>query len=146
MSNKVYITREFQCSIEVLFRWITEAKCIALWFGPQHLKVGEINIDFCIDGNYSIELIKEKGERFFIQGSYLEINPPSKVVFNLSYKGLNISPPDSVVKMQLEAIENAVTKLSFIQQFESMPNDMENRTVAWEHMFNELKTLLEKKY
>lgn len=139
MTNKVYLERTFECSIEELFRWLSNADLIAKWFGPNHLNVGDINVNFQIDGAYRIELKKENGSSFYIHGTYEEILEPTKIVFNLKYDGLLNSPPDSIVKFLLNQTTVNTTVLSFVQKFETVPSDMKNRTKAWEFMLDKLK-------
>ncbi|MGX1929004.1 SRPBCC family protein [Flagellimonas sp. 2504JD4-2] len=142
MTNSVYLERVFDSPIQELFQWFRKPDLIAQWFGPKHLKVGEVLLNFRIGGAYSIELQKEHGNFFYITGSYIDILEPNKIIFDLKYKGLSTPPPDSVVKMIFEQIEPKVTKLSFVQKFDITPPDFETRTKAWESMFEKLYLLL----
>ncbi|WP_420602553.1 SRPBCC family protein [Flagellimonas sp.] len=142
ITNSLYLERTFDCSIEELFRWFSKANLIAQWFGPKHLNIGNISVNFQINGAYRIELKKENGDSFYITGIYQEILAPEKIVFNLTYDGLLKPPPDSVVKILLEQVTPSSTKLTFVQKFEILPPDMENRTKAWEFMFSKLNPLL----
>ncbi|WP_136466390.1 SRPBCC family protein [Flagellimonas onchidii] len=138
MTNNVYLERIFDCSIEELFQWFSKPDLIAQWFGPKHLKVGKVNVNFNIGGTYSIELRKEHGNSFHINGIYTEIQKPIKIVFNLRYQGLTNPPPDSIVNIMFQQINPYSTKLLFVQKFDVPPPDFENRTKAWESMFERL--------
>ena len=137
-TNSVYINRIFNCSTQQLFNWMVKPNLLTKWFGPKHLSTGIIESDLKVGGNYRIELLKDQGNTFFIEGQYIEIDEPSKLVFSFKYKGLPHTPPDSIIKIIIEEIESSVSKLSLIQKFEMIPTDMENRLRAWENMFEKL--------
>ncbi len=143
MTNNVYLERIFDCSVEELFQWFSKPDLIAQWFGPKHLKVGKVNVNFNIGGTYSIELYKEHGSSFHINGIYTEIQKPNKIVFNLRYQGLTNPPPDSIVNIMFQQINPYSTKLLFVQKFDVPPPDFENRTKAWESMFERLFQLVQ---
>jgi len=48
------------------------------------------------------------------------------------------SPPNSIVIIKLEKLAQNQSLLSFTQDFEQIPLDMESRTKAWEHMFQKM--------
>jgi len=119
---------------------MVKPKLLAKWFGPKHLSTGLIESDLIVGGNYRIELLKVQGNRFFIEGHYIEIEKPTKLVFSFKYEGLVNAPPDSVVTIIIEEIKPSISKLSLIQKFELIPTDVENRTKAWENMFEKLNS------
>ena len=137
-TTNIYISRTFNCSTKQLFDWMVNPKLLAKWFGPKHVSTGMIESDLKVGGNYRIELLKVQGNRFFIEGQYIEIKKPTKLVFSFKYEGLVNTPPDSVVTIIIEEIEPSISKLSLIQKFELAPTDIENRTKAWKNMFEKL--------
>ncbi len=132
--NKIYLTRRFNCSVEILFEWIVKPELISQWFGPKHVKVIDVKIDLQTGGNYQIHLLKLDQTTFTIEGEFLEVREPSKLVFTFNYRGLSHTPPSSTVKISLEPLEHNVSQLILIQRFNTIPSDMANRTKAWEHM------------
>lgn len=136
--NKIYVDRSFACSAHELFNWITQPQLLAKWFGPEHLTVANVKAKVRLGGNYRIELLKPNGERFLIAGDYLKMERPYKLHFSFTYKGIKDAPPKSVVKITIEEIDPRTSKLSLVQEFETSPPDIENRTRAWEYMFERL--------
>ena len=137
--NKIYINRSFNCSVTALYKWLVDPALIIQWFGPQGIKVHEVTTDLKIGGTYEIKLTKPDGSIFSIWGEYLEIKEPSKLIFNFKYKGILNAPPKSIVEITLEQIDTNKSNLFLVQQFESTPRDIENRTRSWESMFVKLK-------
>lgn len=140
--NRVYLTREFNCSIAELFRWIVEPGLISQWFGPKNLNVGKVENNLEVGGRYSIELVRPDRSSFFIRGQYLEIEQPAKLAFDFEYVGMASSPPKSIVRINLDEIHENRTRLALVQQFDTRPSDMETRTQAWVHMLSVLQTLV----
>jgi len=137
-TDSIFLSRTFNCSAQELFNWLITPELIARWFGPKDLSVKDVKTHICVGGSYSIELNKPNGDHFFIQGEYLEIATPHKLVFSFRYEGLGQSPPESVVKMILKQITEHQTSLSLTQKFDTAPLDMEGRTKSWESMFCKL--------
>ena len=139
--NKVYLSREFNCSPQHLFDWLIKPERIAQWFGPKHLKAGKIHIDARVGGKYAVELWRPDGTSVIVEGVYREIDPPHHLIFDLQYQTQTGSAPPSLVSFHLEQIEENKTRLSLVQSFETIPLDMPLRTQAWEHMLGELERL-----
>ena len=144
------MSRIFNTSKSNLFKWLTQPDFISKWFGPKHLTIKNVENELRTNGNYSIELLKPDGTSFFISGTYVEIIEPDSLKFSFKYIGLQQLPPESTVQISLEEISPTDTKLSLIQKFETVPADLENRTKAWENMFEkltiEIKTVAKKVY
>ena len=134
-ANKIFINRKFNCSASQLFDWLVKPSLIVQWFGPKHLSIGAVQTDLQLGGNYSIELLKPNDQNFFIKGKYIEINAPDLLVFTFQYIGLSIAPPNSIVKIKIEELNQNESLLTLTQDFEHTPSDMDSRTKAWEHMF-----------
>ncbi|MFX3625820.1 MAG: SRPBCC family protein [bacterium] len=140
--SKVYISRKFNCSKKELFRWLMQPDLLVKWFGPQKMQAKNVTVDFRIGGKYSIELLRDDGTSFFVEGEYAEIEEPEKIAFTMYYVGYPLAAPKSLVNMKLEE-ENNMTLLTFTQSFETVPADMGKRTAAWEYMFEKLASNLE---
>ncbi len=139
VANKIFINRKFNCLATELFDWLVRPELIAKWFGPKHLSVGIVKTNLRIGGKYSIELKKSDDKSFFIEGEYIEIDAPNKLIFSFRYRGLPFQPPDSIVKIDIKSISDSETHLSLVQDFVTVPSDIENRTRSWEYMFGVLE-------
>ena len=142
--NKIVITRKFQCGPKELFNWLVQPELVARWFGPKHFLIGTVHTDLRVGGHYSIEL-KSANHPFFIEGEYLEIEAPNKLVFSFQYRGLSSRPPDSIVRITIEEETENESLLSLTQDFVSAPSDMEKRTESWEYMVSILSKHIAKR-
>lgn len=141
-NNTVFVIRQFSCSKNVLFKWITDPSLISKWFGPKNFSVSYAKSDFKVGGHYEIELIKPDNTKLTIGGTYLVIDQPTQLAFSFIYRGLDKPPPDSTVQISIKEISSFSTELTLIQKFETMPSDMEHRTRAWKNMFEKLADAL----
>lgn len=136
--HKVYVNRTFDCSAQQLFNWLVRPELIQQWFGPQRFKTNQVNVDLKIGGTYNVELAKPDGGVFCIEGKYLEIDKPLRLVMSMSYRGVPHPPPPSQVAFHLKEQPGGITQLELIQTFDLFPKDMAQRTEAWEHMLEVL--------
>ncbi len=137
MNNKVFIQRKFKCSAATLFDWMIRAELIAQWFGPKNWTVGEVVIEPKTGGKYSIEL-RNNDKYFFVVGEYKEIKAPHTLVFSLEYRDYHLNPPYSIVNINIRALSENESMLSFIQDFETIPDDFEKRAEAWKYMLQKI--------
>lgn len=140
--SKVYVTRTFQCSAEVLFDWLTRPELIMQWFGPKNLKVHKAVTSVKVSGSYRFDLGKDNKDLFAITGEYLDIVRPERIVFSYRYEGLSEPPPPSKVRILLKQLNPDVTSMMFTQEFEEPPPDMETRDQAWKLMFEKLEGII----
>ena len=142
-SNKVYIGRDFQCTPETLFKWLTQPDLIVQWFGPKALRSTRVVNEARNGGKFRIELIRVDSEdTVTLVGEYIEFKEPERVAFRYSYDKNPATPSFFVVRMSLSRKDDGTTKLSMVQEFEAIPDDIEQRTVAWEYMLEVLAGLI----
>ncbi|MEO9802608.1 MAG: SRPBCC domain-containing protein [Reichenbachiella sp.] len=141
--NKVYVNRKFNCSATQLFDWLIKPELIAQWFGPKDWSVENIQTDVKVGGQFSIELRRSDSRKFFLKGKYIEIKPPTNLVFSFHYIGLSPAPPDSMITIRFKQLAPNESQLFLTQEFESMPQDMATRIAAWQHMLETLGQLVQ---
>ncbi len=132
--NNLYLKRKFPCAIDRLYEWLTDPEYVVQWFGPRQFKLLKMTSDLREGGTYSIILERPDRSRFEMRGSYLLLDPPYELHFSMEYRGWD--GPESLIKMQLESDSESQTLLHFSQSFQSLPKDLDNRTIAWESMFD----------
>ena len=72
----------------------------------------------------------------------MEITVGQKLVFTLRYTNVKIAPPESKVTIFIEVLSENESTLMLVQEFITIPANMAQRTVAWEHMMGKLATLI----
>jgi uncharacterized protein YndB with AHSA1/START domain len=97
---EIVTTREFDAPIELVFAVLTQPEHVSKWFAPFACVVTECSIDLRVGGNYHIVFVTEDGTECSFRGTYLEIEPPTRIVDTWLFDGW----PDA------EAVESADLK------------------------------------
>jgi uncharacterized protein YndB with AHSA1/START domain len=77
---EVLVTRRFDAPIALVFDVLTKPEHVSKWgaTGPDQMK--ECSIDLRVGGAYRTVFITGDGAEFVIQGTYLEVEPPTRTV------------------------------------------------------------------
>ncbi len=81
-TESVYLERTFKASRERVFQAWTEADQIKKWFGPEEVVVRAAEVDLRVGGAFRVEMIISESETVVHSGEYLEITPPSRLVYS----------------------------------------------------------------
>jgi uncharacterized protein YndB with AHSA1/START domain len=74
------VRRELTCSQEDLFEAWTDADALATWFGGPAAKTLSVAVDPHVGGAYRMTMQRD-GEVGAVEGVYLEVEPPERLVF-----------------------------------------------------------------
>lgn len=77
----VTVRRTLAASREFLFAAWTDPELFAQWFGPRSWTVERCEVDARVDGRWRAWFRRGDGGEVYAGGTYLEIDPPSRVVF-----------------------------------------------------------------
>ena len=94
---KLTIKRTINAPRELVFACWTQQKHLARWGGaPEHMtaEVEEKNIR--TGGRYRVRLVHEDGSAFTVQGRYLEVVRPERLVFTHAWVGADDRPGDEM--------------------------------------------------
>lgn len=75
------LKRVFHTPIETVFEAWTNPRVLAQWFGPGGFTVKTAEVDLKVGGKYLIVLQPPDGETTKHFGEYVEITPPTRLVF-----------------------------------------------------------------
>ena len=73
----------FDASPERVFKAWTNKKDLISWYGPEGFTVPFCEMDVRVGGAWRACIKSPKGEEYWMQGKYIEINSPSRLVFTL---------------------------------------------------------------
>ena len=137
---EISITRSFTASpTEVFASWIDPAQ-FARWFGTEATVVEDVTMDPTPGGSWSARMVLGEGAEIAWHGSYLEVDPPRRLVMTLSDR-----PGDQLelVTVELEATSEGTT-MSFTQSGGNVPPEhLEQTTQGWHAFFDALATGLD---
>jgi uncharacterized protein YndB with AHSA1/START domain len=99
----IVITRHFAAPPEAVYRAHIDPKVIQKWMlGPEGWTMPVCNNDARPGGKFRFEWKNGKGERFYITGEYLELQPYSKIV-HVERMHLPDVTPDNHVETRFDA-------------------------------------------
>lgn len=145
--HKLKIERVFNASADRLFDAWTVPEQISAWFGPEHFEVVETEVDFRVQGRYSIVIQSPDDKRIKHYGEYLEIKPPSLLVFtwvlsNQDCQGSEGQDATTLVTLAFESLSPTTTQLTL--EHEQLPDRAayEGHQFGWESSLNSLNAML----
>lgn len=110
----VVVTREFDAPIELVFDVLTKAEHVRKTVAPFDEEVKVCEIDLRVGGRYHFALVTADGAECSFQGTYTEIEPPTRIVATWMFGGW--PDTEAVESMDLHETDGGTTltwKLSF---------------------------------
>jgi uncharacterized protein YndB with AHSA1/START domain len=127
---------------ERIFSALTESAELARWWGPQGFTMPEIDLDLRVGGGYRFTMQQPGGDRFHLAGTFLEIEPPRRLVYTFGYEEPDPDDRQTVVALSLEKVGHA-TALSLSQGEFATEARLELHRSGWTDSFEKLRALTE---
>ena len=106
---EILLTREFEAPIALVFDVLTKPEHVRNWFAPFAHKMTVCSIDLRVGGHYHQVFVTDDGTQCSFRGTYLEIEPPTRIVETWLFEGW----PDAEAVETIELHETpGVTKLT----------------------------------
>jgi uncharacterized protein YndB with AHSA1/START domain len=84
---EIVSTREFDAPLELVFDVLTRPEHLRNWFAPFEDEVTECSIDLSVGGSYHIVFVTPDGIECSFRGTYLEVEPPTRIVATWLFEG-----------------------------------------------------------
>jgi len=107
---EILITREFDAPIQLVFDVFTKTEHVRKTFAPFGEEVTECSIDLRVGGDYHYVMVTDDGTEMSFRGTYLELQPPTRIVDTWLFEGW--PDADAVETVDLHET-NGVTKLTW---------------------------------
>jgi uncharacterized protein YndB with AHSA1/START domain len=106
---EILLTREFEAPIALVFEVVTKPEHVLKWFAPFEDTMTVCSIDLRVGGTYHMVFVTDDGTECSFRGTYLEIEPPTRIVETWLFEGW----PDAEAVHTVELHEtDGVTKLT----------------------------------
>ena len=137
--TSVNFTRHYPASCEKVWRAWTDPQALAQWFGPDPAGVVTLaEMDVRVGGRYHIRFGVPGQETHNVSGTYLEVEPPHKLVFDWGWQ----STPERVSRVTVTLRPSGGgTELVFMHEkfFDQAARDSHNQ--GWAGAFLKLDKL-----
>jgi len=132
---EISITRDFNAAPAAVFAsWIDPVQ-FARWFGTEGTAVQDVVMDPTPGGSWSARMVLDEGAEIAWHGSYLEVDPPTRLVMTLSDRP---GEQFELVVVELEA-KGEGTSMTFTQSGGNVPPEfLEQTTQGWHAFFDDL--------
>jgi uncharacterized protein YndB with AHSA1/START domain len=137
---EIVITREFDAPIALVFDVLTKPEHVSKWFAPFACEVTKCSIDLRVGGDYHIVFVAEDGTECSFRGTYLEVEPPNRIVDTWLFEGW--PDADAVETVHLHETDG-VTKLTNTLAFrDKAGRDHMDKSDGVEDSYDKLEDLL----
>ena len=137
---EIVTTREFDAPIALVFDVLTKPEHVSNWFAPFACELTECSIDLRVGGSYHMVFVTGDGTECSFRGTYLEIEPPTRIVQTWLFEGW----PDAHAVESVDLHEtDGVTTLTVTLAFRDRAGrDHMTRSDGQEDSFNKLEDYL----
>lgn len=136
---EVRITREFEASIEAVFRAWTVPSEVARWYGPAQFDTPEetIRIDLRVGGRYEVTMVRrDTGERLPAGYEIIELNAPTLLVLRSDPMPSYGMPEPVVTRVALTDLGDGRTRLELVDG--RYPEGFGHAEAGWNASFDKL--------
>jgi uncharacterized protein YndB with AHSA1/START domain len=81
-ARELNITRQFNASIDRVWRALTVPEEYAKWLAPEGFTVSHCELDVRVGGKALVCMRSESGDEIWSGGEYLEVDPPRRLVIS----------------------------------------------------------------
>ena len=108
---RLEVRRRIAATPERLFAAWTSPAQLLTWWGPAGIRCTEAEVDLVVGARYRLGNELPDGQVIFIVGEFLEIDPPSRLVYTWSTEGESAEPEQVTVSFNQVGEETEVVVL-----------------------------------
>ncbi|MFC6161724.1 SRPBCC family protein [Kribbella jiaozuonensis] len=135
MDAEIRIERVLPATIGRVYDAWTRAELLARWYCPNPKLDLKVQADVRVGGEYVVEMGPH-----VVRGSYLEVQPPSRLVFSWKWEGTEDEP--TRVEVELTEVADG-TRMVLSHTGFANAEDAANHQLGWDPELTRLADLLE---
>jgi uncharacterized protein YndB with AHSA1/START domain len=90
-----------------VFEVMTDPEQVAEWWGPDGFTCPEVTLDLRVGGAYRIAMQPPDGELFHLTGTYIEVEPPSRLAYTFRWEPPHPDDRENVARIALRGRDGA---------------------------------------
>jgi uncharacterized protein YndB with AHSA1/START domain len=111
---EILLTRDFEAPIELVFDVLTKPEHVRKWFAPFEDTMTVCSIDLRVGGSYHMVFVTEDGTECSFRGTYLEIEPPTRIIDTWLFEGWpDAEAVETVDLHETDGVTKLTNKLAF---------------------------------
>ena len=107
LETMLQVSHTFAAPREKVFQAWTEPEALKKWWGPVGGSTPVVEVDLRVGGRYRFGMQFPDEEIFYVNGIYLEVQPPEKLVFTWRWEKPDMDFGDSQVTIEFHQQDNA---------------------------------------
>lgn len=92
IEKSIVLHRTFDAPRELLFELFTRPEHLNRWWGPEQFTARGAEVDLRVGGGWKVMMCNDQFGDSWVDGEYVEITPPSKLVFTSNARGPDGTP------------------------------------------------------
>jgi uncharacterized protein YndB with AHSA1/START domain len=137
---EILLTRDFEAPIELVFDVLTKPEHVRKWFAPFDDKMTVCSIDLRVGGNYHMVFVTEDGTECSFRGTYLEIEPPTRIIDTWLFEGW--PDAEAVETVDLHETDRVTTLTNKLAFRDKAGRDHMTKTDGMEDSFDKMEDYL----
>jgi uncharacterized protein YndB with AHSA1/START domain len=114
---EIVTTRAFDAPIELVYDVLTKPEHVRHWFAPFEDTVTVCDIDLRVGGAYHIVFVTPDGTECSFRGTYVELEPPTRVVDTWLFDGWPDAWADETVALhEVDGVTTVTMTMTFRDQ------------------------------
>jgi uncharacterized protein YndB with AHSA1/START domain len=143
---EIVTTRKFDAPAPLVFDVLTKPEHLRHWFAAFDDRMTVCEVDLRVGGDYHIVAVTPDGRECSFRGTYLEIEPPSRVVATWWFEGWG--PDTDAVETTELAEEDGVTTMTTSMAFRTAAGrarmtKTDGQADSWNKLEDYLRSLLD---
>jgi uncharacterized protein YndB with AHSA1/START domain len=139
----IRIERTFRAPAQAVFEAWTNAEMLRRWYAPEadwDAPVAEV--DLRIGGKVRVVMRSPAGEEFGGSGEYLEINPPTRLVFTWTWDRPDLGGATQLVEVEFTDNGDGTTTVIMTNRGLLDDQSKESHRAGWQGSFDNLDRVL----
>ena len=137
---------ELECLLDAprerVFSMLTEPVELVKWWGPRGFTTPETQLGLAVGGRYRFSMQPPDGELFHLAGEFLEIDPPSRLVYTFRWEEPTPDDRETVVTISLGSLGGA-TRVALSQSGFATEERVALHRSGWTESFEKLREAIE---
>ena len=125
-----------------VFRALSAPQELTKWFGPDGFTIPGVESDLRAGGRYRIAMQPPEGDLFYLEGKFLEIDPPERLSYTFRWEDPDPEDRETVVRLSLRDLGDSSTELVFTQGDFTTERRRALHEEGWTQSLNKLEQLV----
>ena len=135
------VERRFAAPRERVFEAWTDPNLLVRWFTPYAGSSSDAEMDLRAGGAWRVRMRPRLWPDGYAYGTYLEVEPPERLVFTLAWKNFPFGP-ETLVTVELHEADGE-TDLTLVQERLGTVRGRRGHTLGWRLSLERLRQLVE---